>query len=409
MTKPHGKTRRLAEHIAAVAGPALADEITAGLTMPLAGAHTREKSAWVREVVARMDALLTEEQCREIMARRKCPSPKVGITRDQELWAQCEDLADFARAVRKRGWTGYLCERNTLRMRISPGRCHCTLSGTKEEPIGKTHCLCCAAHIRGGLEPTFGLPVDVDVESSVISGDPECWFVAYVGGRANADGPPVRPKVRGKPDRPKPIRTKVVPLPADLALPAQEARAAGIVHRALVTIATAASAETPSEQMVMKRVRPRMFGALWCLALHGRLCTEGHPHLCQRKRDGKNGVDVADASGVKEVTKYRVPGVCGQVEHLKRTYPQNWETTLTARGPRKGLVALRLLQRYARALCDAHGDPIAKGGHRYVGKAYQCFCHADMSVLVANAEGKPEATSGGRQGEHSGRGQEGRR
>ena len=386
--KPYGKTRRLAEHIAAVAGPSLAEQITAGLTMPLVGAHTREKSAWVREVVARMDALLPGEQRREIMGRRKCPPPKVGIARDQELWAQCEDLADFARAVRERGWTGYLCQGNTLRLRISSGRCWCALSGTKEEPIGKTHCLCCAEHVRGGLEPTFGLPVDVDVQSTVISGDPECWFVAYVGGRANADGPPVQPAVRGKPARPKPIRTKVVPLPEDLALPAQDAKAAAILHRALLTIATAASAETPSEQMVMKRVRPRMFGALWCLALYGQLRTQEQPHLYQRKRDGKCGVDVADASGVKEVTKYRVPGLHGHVDHVKRTSPQDWETTLSAEGPRKGLVALRLLQRYARALCDAHGEPVAKGGHRYVGKAYQCFCRADMSVFAGNAESK---------------------
>ena len=86
--KPYGKARRLAEGIAAVAGPALAEQITAGLTMPLVGAGTREKSAWVREIVARMDALLPETRRREIMARRRCPPPKAGIARDQELWAQ---------------------------------------------------------------------------------------------------------------------------------------------------------------------------------------------------------------------------------------------------------------------------------------------------------------------------------
>jgi hypothetical protein len=335
-----------------------------------------------------MDALLPEEQRREIMGRRRCPPPQAGIAHDQELWAQCEDLADFARRKAPSwGGDGFLCEGNRLRLRISSGRCWCTLSGSAEEPIGKTHCLCCAAHLRGGLEPTFGLPVDVEVESTVISGDPECWFVAYVGGRANADGPPVRPTVRGKPERPAPIKAKVVPLPAALALPADEAEAVGILHRALVTIATAGSAETPAEQMVMKRVRPRLFGALWCLALHGELRTEEHPHLYQRKRDGRKcGVDVADPSGVNEVTKYRVPGLCGRAERLKKTYPLDWEVTLTAEGPQDGLVALRLLQRYARTLCDVHGEPVAKGGHRYSGKAYECFCRADMSVFTANAE-----------------------
>ena len=383
--KPYGKTRRLAEHIAAVAGPELAERITEGLTMPAVGANSEEKSAWVREVVARMDALLPEEQRREIMARRRCPPPKVGVARDREVWAQCEDLADFARRVRERGWKGYECEGNRLRIHISSGRCWCTLTGSKEAPIGKTHCLCCAAHIQGGLEPTFGLPVDVDVESTVISGDTDCWFLAYVGGRENADGPPVRPAARGKPKRPKPLRTKVVPLPEDLALSAEEAKAAGLLHRALVTIATAASAETPSEQMVMKRVRHRLFGALWCLARHGELRTEGAPCLYQRKRDGKKrGVDVADPSGVNELTRFRVPGLCGRSEKLKRTSPLDWEVFLTAEGPRKGLVALRLLQRYAQALCDAHGEPVAKGGHRYAGEAYERFRHADMGVFAGD-------------------------
>ena len=382
--KTYGKTRRLAEHITAVAGPSLAEQITAGLTMPHVGANTREKSAWVREVIARMDALLPEEQRREIMGRRRCPPPKVGIARDKELWAQCEDLADFARRVRERGWTGYLCEGNRLRIHISSGRCWCTLTGSKAEPVGKTHCLCCAEHLRGGLEPTFGLPVDVDVESTVISGDTDCWFRAYVGGRANADGPPVQPAVRGKPKRPAPIKTKVVPLPAALALRKDEAEAAEILHRALTTIATAGSAETPAEQMVMKRVRPRMFGALWCLARHGELRTEGHPHLYQRKRDGKKcGVDVADPSGAKEVTRYRVPGLYVRTERLKHTYPLDWEVSLTVDGPQEGLVALRLLQRYVRALCDVHGEPIAKGGHRYDGKAYECFRRADIGVFTA--------------------------
>lgn len=355
--------------------------------MPLVGAGTTEKSAYVREVIARMDALLPEEQRREIMGRRKCPPPKSIIAHDQELWPQCEDLADFARRKAPNwGGDGFLCEGNTLRMRISSGRCWCTLTGSKEEPISKTHCLCCAEHLRGGLEPIFGLPVDVDVESTVISGDSNCWFRAYIGGRENADGPPVRPAVRGKPERPAPIKAKVVPLPEYLALPAEEAEAIGILHRALTTIATAGSAETPAEQLVMKRVRPRMFGALWCLARHGELRADGHPHLYQRKKVGKKcGVDVADPSGAKEVTRFHVPGLCARTERLKQTYPLDWEVSLTAEGPQHGLVTLRLLQQYVRALCDVHGKPVAKGGHRYSGKAYECFCRGDMSVFAGNA------------------------
>lgn len=70
--KPWGKARRLAEHLNAVAGPALAEQITAGTSLPPVSAGTAERSAWVRHVIAGMDGLLPEEQRREVMARRRC-------------------------------------------------------------------------------------------------------------------------------------------------------------------------------------------------------------------------------------------------------------------------------------------------------------------------------------------------
>ena len=76
---------------------------------------------------------------------------------------------------------GFLAEGNTLRIKISSGRCHCGLVRACEEPISKTYCLCCAGHLRHGLEPVFEVPVRVVPESTLISGDPECWFVAHVG------------------------------------------------------------------------------------------------------------------------------------------------------------------------------------------------------------------------------------
>ncbi len=382
--KPWGKARRLAEHLADVAGSELTAQITAGLDLPRVGGTTRDRSAWVRHVIAGMDALLSEGQCREIMARRRCPMPKRMISRQQERWAQCEDLADYARRTAPAwGGDGFSCDGNRLRMRISTGRCYCTLSGSAAEPVGKTHCLCCAAHLRAGLEPTFGLPVDVDVESTVISGDQACWFVAYVGGRANADGPPVRPAVRSTPTRPAPIRTKVAPLPSFLALDADGTRAVALLHHALAAVVTAGTAETPAEQMEMKEARPRMLGALWCLARHGLLRTDGHPRLYQRKREGKRlGIDVADATGLAELTRYHVPGLHTEVVWLKRTSPKDWESVLTAEGPQQGRVVLRLLQRYAEMLCLTHGEPVALGGHRYSGTAYDAFRTADLSVFA---------------------------
>lgn len=76
---------------------------------------------------------------------------------------------------------GFLAEGDTLRIKISNGRCHCGLVRAHEEPIPKTYCLCCTGHLRHGLEPVFDRAVSLFPESTLRSGDPECWFVAGFG------------------------------------------------------------------------------------------------------------------------------------------------------------------------------------------------------------------------------------
>jgi hypothetical protein len=174
------KARKLVESIEAVAGKAVAAEITRGLKEPTAGTTPRRKAEWAREVIARMDALLPQEQRRAIMEQRRCPAPVAGAKSNKKLWARCADLEDYARAKREGGWSGFFCEGDTLRMRISSGWCHCGLVRGREAPISKTYCLCCAEHLRYGLEPVFGSPVRVEPVSTVISGDDECWFVAHI-------------------------------------------------------------------------------------------------------------------------------------------------------------------------------------------------------------------------------------
>jgi predicted hydrocarbon binding protein len=97
-----------------------------------------------------------------------------------KVWARCADLEEFAQTIREGGWTGYFCEGDALRFRISSGRCHCGLVRGREAPISKTYCLCCAGHLRYALEHVFGSLVRVDPVSTVISGDDECWFVAHI-------------------------------------------------------------------------------------------------------------------------------------------------------------------------------------------------------------------------------------
>jgi len=174
------KARKLIEGIEAVAGKAMAEEITSGLKEPTASTKPARKAEWAREIIARMDALLPEEQRRAIMELRRCPSPMAWAKRNRRMWERCANLEGFARNIREGGWANYFCEGDTLRYQISTGWCHCGLVRGRQAPISKTYCLCCAGHVRYALEHVFGGRVHVEPVSTVISGDDECWFVAHV-------------------------------------------------------------------------------------------------------------------------------------------------------------------------------------------------------------------------------------
>ena len=156
------KARKLVEAIETVAGKKLAANITRGLTEPTASTKPARKAEWAREIIARMDALLPAEQRRAIMELRRCHVSQVGVKRDQEVWARCANLEEYAQARREAGWSQFFCEGDTVRFQISSGWCHCGLVRGREAPISKTYCLCCAEHMRHGLEPVLGGPILVE-------------------------------------------------------------------------------------------------------------------------------------------------------------------------------------------------------------------------------------------------------
>ena len=117
----------LVESIEAVVGKRTLGRITKGLEEPTRGTTPGRKAAWAREIVARMDDSLSPEQCREIMERCGCHIRPEAIRKERKVWQQCRSLDDFARYKREGGWKDFLAEGNTLRMRISGGRCHCGL------------------------------------------------------------------------------------------------------------------------------------------------------------------------------------------------------------------------------------------------------------------------------------------
>lgn len=177
------KAHNLVENIEAVVGKRALNGLTKGLKEPTRGTTPKRKAAWAREVVGRMDDSLSPEQCREIMERCGCHIDPRASRRERQVWQECASLEEFAECKREQGWMddGFLAEGDTLRIKISNGRCHRGLVRGREEPISRTYCLCCAGHLRHGLEAALERPVLLTPESTLISGDPECWFVAQVG------------------------------------------------------------------------------------------------------------------------------------------------------------------------------------------------------------------------------------
>jgi hypothetical protein len=179
----------------------------------------------------------------------------------------------------------------------------------------------------------------------------------------------------------KPHRVKIVDFPSNLAVSETERKGLRMVYQLLVRLITCESAETYIARIIMENNEPHMLDVLWQMGLYGDLFADQKPCLwMEKKHSRKMGVSMPDCS--QELARFGRPYI--QVENIikKLTSPKNWETRISMMGDHEGLDALRGLQKYVHTLCAVYGKPDAQGSHRYTGKAYECFSHADMNVFA---------------------------
>ena len=198
----------------------------------------------------------------------------------------------------------------------------------------------------------------------------------------------LRPKDIVQPVRPKPLRARVVDLPADITGPAAVRSGLKSLHRLLSAMITA-PAPTYALQETLKRRKNHIMLILWAFGYLGEMVSKpvaslvidsvdcGDRRECNtviRKRDNSLQVPARQAAAILDT--YGV--------HLDHTPigSEHWIVSLSFDRQAGGSRALKALQYYVKALVSKHGEPVYTKASRYKGKAFDLFSRADMNLLA---------------------------
>jgi len=95
-------------------------------------------------------------------------------------------LESFAKQVKEKGLKDYQIEGNVIYFQFNaaaetgspspPNHCLCPMVETKPAGLSPTYCLCSLGYVREMHEQIFKKPVQADLLTSVLRGDPRCKF-----------------------------------------------------------------------------------------------------------------------------------------------------------------------------------------------------------------------------------------
>ena len=188
----------------------------------------------------------------------------------------------------------------------------------------------------------------------------------------------------------RPQRPLIVAFPDDLKLSATKKRALRHVHNLLVAARQAGSGSSYARRKMMGFTRAFVFDVLWCIAHHGEYVPKPRLHLYLRRGACRSdGHRMPDAQP-HELVWQNLPGVT--VEEVrssaKRARPVNDdECRLFLDASAGGGEALRMLRRFADALCQHYGEPEWKGHRVWKGEAFQRFLAADVACVASAVAG----------------------
>jgi|WetSurMetagenome_2_1015567.scaffolds.fasta_scaffold181159_2 hypothetical protein len=143
--------------------------------------------AWVVRFFNVLDANLDAAARKKIMmANGKACLLAWQKETNQKPRTQPLSLADFAKRVKEKGASDYQIEGNTIYFQYNAAaetglpsaehHCLCPMVETKPAGLSPTFCLCSVGYVKEMHEQTFKKPVEVELLSSALRGDPRCRF-----------------------------------------------------------------------------------------------------------------------------------------------------------------------------------------------------------------------------------------
>jgi hypothetical protein len=185
----------------------------------------------------------------------------------------------------------------------------------------------------------------------------------------------------------RPLRTRLVGFPDDLALPEKQEAEFRALHQLMADILTG-RADRFARQVVLKKRRHLILTLLWVFGRYGGLTADGSQLVIDgeaqgslddfaaivRKRD--NALHGAAAVSVGLLQDLNV-----RVEHEPLS-KKTWRLKMSVGDDAGGSCLLEALKDYTSRLVDVHGEPTYAGSGRYKGEAFACFSKVDMRALA---------------------------
>jgi predicted ArsR family transcriptional regulator len=178
-----GRIGRIVKILDDVAGRAAVKEVMKGIADLMSAKRPRDRAAWMRLMIGRMESTIGREKTAEVM--QACGRMCCGVTSRKRVVEIKERSANLAELIR-----------NLNRMRLGGGRlkqiddhtitggydrCYCGLvSQTAGKFSNLNYCRCSTGWYRQLFETALGQPVEVEITSSIICGARTCEFVIRI-------------------------------------------------------------------------------------------------------------------------------------------------------------------------------------------------------------------------------------
>jgi len=138
----------------------------------------KRKAEWVRERMARLDALVTDLETRwRILQACSCDFQKRKDAA-RRLYLQAGEVDGFLELLANEHWIfGGVLEREADgRLYAVYTSCACGWVKGAKSPISGTFCLCGAGYLNGLFSAAVGKPIRVELQESIIQGVERCRF-----------------------------------------------------------------------------------------------------------------------------------------------------------------------------------------------------------------------------------------